>query len=78
MAGVVHRGEGGLHIGLGDWQTDLYNCTLILSRAVGFAVFPHSHVHSPARDLDGSTPLVCGRDRASSAMLSPYVYDLHF
>ena len=55
----VHRGEGGLHIALGDWQTDLYNCTLILSQAVGFAVFPHSHVHSPARDQNGSTSLVC-------------------
>ena len=32
---------GGLHISLGDWQTDLYNCTLILSQAVGFAIFPH-------------------------------------
>ena len=29
--GFVHRGEGGLHIALGDWQTDLYNCILILS-----------------------------------------------
>ena len=57
---LVHRGEGGLHIALGDWQTDLYNCTLILRQAVGFAIFPHSHVHSPARDLNGSTPLVCG------------------
>ena len=57
MAGVVHRGEGGLHIGLGDWQTDLYNCILILSQAVGFAIFPHSHVHGPARDQNGSTPV---------------------
>ena len=60
----VHRGGGGggggLHITLGDWQTDLYNCTLILSQAVGFAIFPHSHVHSPARDLNRSTPLVRG------------------
>ena len=56
---LVHRGEGGLHIALGDWQTDLYNCTLILRQAVGFAIFPHSHVHGPARDLNGSTPLVC-------------------
>ena len=57
----VHRGEGwGRHIALGDRQTDLYNCTLILSQAVGFAIFPHSHVHDPARDLNGSTPLVCG------------------
>ena len=56
----VHRGEGGLHIALGDWQTDLYNCILILSQAVGFAIFPCSHVHGPARDLNGSTPLVCG------------------
>ena len=53
-------GGGGLHIALGDWQTDLYNCILILSQAVGFAVFPHSHVHDPARDLNRSTPLVCG------------------
>ena len=63
-AGVVctrgELGEGGLHIGLGDWQTDLYNCILILSQAVGFAIFPHSHVHGPARDMNGSTPLVCG------------------
>ena len=57
----VHRGGGGgLHIALGDWQTDLYNCILILSQAVGFAIFPHSHVHGPARDLNRSTPLVCG------------------
>ena len=56
----VHRGEGGLHIALGDWHTDLYNCTLIQSQAVGFAIFPHAHVHGPARDLNGSTPLVCG------------------
>ena len=63
----VHRGEGGftqgregLHIALGDWQTDLYNCILILSQAVGFAIFPHSHVHGPARDPNGSTPLACG------------------
>ena len=62
MAGVVctQGGGGGLHIALGDWQTDLYNCTLILSQAVGFAIFPHSHVHGPARDLNGSTPLACG------------------
>ena len=33
-------------------QTDLYNCTLILSQAVSFAFFPHSHVHGPARDLN--------------------------
>ena len=52
-------GYTGLHIALGDWQTDLYNCILILSQAVGFAIFPHSHVHGPARDLNGSTPLVC-------------------
>ena len=71
-------GGGVLDIALGDLQTDLYNCTLILSQAVGFAIFPHSHVHSPARDVNGSTPLVCGWDLASSAMLSPYVYDLHF
>ena len=45
----VYTGEGGLHIALVDWQTDLYNCILILSQAVG-----------PARDLNGSTPLVCG------------------
>ena len=40
-AGVVctHREEGDLHIALGDWQTDLYNCTLILSQAVGFVIF---------------------------------------
>ena len=44
----VHRGEGGLHgggglhIALGDWQTDLYNCILILSQAVGFEF---SHIH---------------------------------
>ena len=56
----VHSGEWGLHIAFGDWQTDLYNCILILSQAVGFAIFPHSHVHGPARDLNGSTPLVCG------------------
>ena len=57
----VHRGEGGLHIALGDWQTDLYNCILNLIQAVVFAVFPHSHVrHGPARDLNGSTPFVCG------------------
>ena len=64
----VHRGEGGLHgeggggglhIALGDWQTDLYNCILNLIQAVVFAVFPHSHVHGPARDLNGSTALVC-------------------
>ena len=24
---------GGQHIALGDWQTDLYNCILILSQA---------------------------------------------
>ena len=61
-AGVVlHRGEGwGLLIALGDRQTDLYNCTLILSQAVGFTISPQSHVHGPARDLNGSTPLVCG------------------
>ena len=61
-AGVVCTwgGGGGLHITLGDWQTDLYNCTLILSQAVGFTIFPHSHVLGPARDLNGSTPLVCG------------------
>ena len=69
---LVHGGEGG------DWQSDLYNCTLILSQAVGFTIFPHSHVHGPARDLNGSTPLVCGWDLGSSAMLSPYVYNLHF
>ena len=72
---VCTRGEGA------DWQTDLYkyyNCSLILSQAVGFTVFPHSHVHSPARDLNGSTPLVCGWDLGSSSVLSPYVYDLHF
>ena len=56
----LYTGGGGLHIALGDWQTDLYNCTLILSRAVGFTIFPHSHVHGPARDLNRSTPLVCG------------------
>ena len=61
----VHIGGGGggggsTNIALGDWQTDLYNCTLILGQAVGFAIFPHSHVHGPARDLSGSTPLVCG------------------
>ena len=56
----VHGGWGGLHIALGGWQTDLYNCILILSQAVGFAIFPHAHVHGPARDLNGSTPLVCG------------------
>ena len=71
-------GGGGLHIAFGDWQTDLYNCILILSQAVGFAIFPHSLVHGPARDRNGSTPLVCDWDRASSAMLSPYVYDLYF
>ena len=61
MAGVVcTQGWGGLHIALGDWQTDQYNCTLILSQAVGFAIFPHSHVHGPARDLNGSTQFVCG------------------
>ena len=61
--GGVTREEGGggrLHIALGDWQTDLYNCILILSQAVGFAIFPHSHVHGPARDLNGSAPHVCG------------------
>ena len=56
----VHRGEWGLHIAFGDWQTDLYNCILILSQAVGFAISPHSHVHGPARDVNRSTPLVCG------------------
>jgi len=76
----VHGGVGGgsQHIALGDWQTDLYNCTLILSQAVGFTIFPHSHVHGPARDLNRSTPLVCGWDGASSAMLSPYVLWLTF
>ena len=58
--GLYTEGRGGLHIGLGDWQTDLYNCILILSQAVGFAIFPRSHVHGPARDLNGSTPLACG------------------
>ena len=58
--GLFVRRGGGLHIAFGDWQTDLYNCILILSQAVGFAIFPHSHVHGPARDLNGSTPLVCG------------------
>ena len=38
----VHRGEGGLRVALGDWQTDLYNCILILSQAVGFEF---SHIH---------------------------------
>ena len=72
----VHgKGAGG---GLADWSVQQYNCTLILSQAVGFTIFPHSHVHSPARELNGSTPLVCGWDLGSSAMLSPYVYDLHF
>ena len=59
-SGLFVHGGGGLHISLGDWQTDLYNCILILSQAVGFAIFPHSHVHGPARDVNGSTPLVCG------------------
>ena len=58
--GRVTQGRGGLHIGLGDWQTDLYNCILNLIQAVVFAIFPHLHVHGPARDLNGSTPLVCG------------------
>ena len=66
-------GGGGLLIALGDRQTDLYNCTLILSQAVGFTISPQSHAHGPARDLKGSTPLLCGWDRASSAMLLPYV-----
>ena len=73
-AGLVCMGGGG---GV-DWLTDLYNCSLILSQAVGFTIFPHSHVHSPARDLNRSTPLVCGWDLGSSAMLLPYVYDLLF
>ena len=51
------RGDD-VHIAFGDWQTDLCNCTLILSQAVGFTIFPHSHVHGPARDLNGSTPRV--------------------
>ena len=40
----VHRGGGGggLHIALGDWQSDLYNCILILNQAVGFEF---SHIH---------------------------------
>ena len=50
-------GRGNLHIALVDWQTDLYNCTLILSQVVGFTIFPHSHVHSPTRVLHRSTPL---------------------
>ena len=56
----VGRLRPGLFVALGDWQTDLYNCILILSQAVGFAIFPHSHVHGPAREVNGSTPLVCG------------------
>ena len=40
--GGGYTGEGGLHIALGDWQTDLYNCILILSQAVGFEF---SHIH---------------------------------
>ena len=57
-------GGGGLHIALGDWQTDLYNCTLILSQAVGFTIFPHSHVHGRARDLNGEwdSPVVRAPD----------------
>ena len=50
---MYSEGRGDLHIGLGDWQTDLYNCTVVLSQAVGFTIFPHSHVHGPARDLNG-------------------------
>ena len=42
------------------WVTGRLICILILSQAVGFAIFPHSHVHGPARDLNGSTPVVCG------------------
>ena len=34
------EGRWDLHIALGDWQTDLYNCTLIPSQAVGFTIFP--------------------------------------
>ena len=49
--------EGSLHTALGDWQTDLYNCTVILSQVVGFTIFPHSHVHSPTRDMHRSTSL---------------------
>ena len=50
-------GRGNLHIALVDWQTDLYNCTLILSQTVGFTIFPRSHVQDPTRDLAKSTPL---------------------
>ena len=49
--------EGDLHTALGDWQTDLYNCTVNLSQVVGFTIFPHSYVHNPTRDLHRSTPL---------------------
>ena len=40
--GGVTQGRGGLHIAFGDWHTDLYNCILILSQAVGFEF---SHIH---------------------------------
>ena len=55
--GGFTQGRGGLHIALGDWQTDLYNCILNLIQAVVFAIFPHLHVHGPARDLNGSNHL---------------------
>ena len=38
------EGRGDLHTAVGDWQTDLYNYTVILSQVVGVTVFRHSHV----------------------------------
>ena len=77
----VHGGsEGGLHIALGDWQTDLYSCAVVLSHVVGFTISPHSHVHGPTtctRDPHRSTPLSVA-DLGSGAVLSPCIHALHF
>ena len=54
---VSTEGRADLLVALGDWQTDMYNCSVILSQVVGFTIFPHSHVHSPRRVLHRSTPL---------------------
>ena len=68
----------GLFVGGGGGVTGRLTCTTVGCHFVGFTIFPHSHVRSPARDLNGSTPLVCGWDLGSSAMLLPYIYDLYF
>ena len=75
----VHGGrEVYLHTALGDWQTDLYNCIVILSQVVGFTIFPHSHVQSNKRPAEIYTTQYGWDITGCSAMPSSYIYAPHF